>query len=131
MKDTERFVEAHLLGVELSETPRLVKLMLRESNGTRFSLTAFNVHRLLVSELRETNIVDHLSVWDSSVDPDAYRAALCELVSGNEDQQDVSWKQLIDAEMKAVRDGARVFASIEAVYGAQILMLAERIVISQ
>ena len=131
MKDIERFVEAHFLGIELSESPEAVKLMFREPNGRRFSLAGFHLHRLLVSELRETNIADRLNLWDSTADADNYRSALCWLVSGQDDPQNADWKQLVEAETNSIRDGTKVFASIEAVYGAQILMLAESIVISE
>jgi hypothetical protein len=131
MKDIERFVEAHFLGIELSESTKAVKLVFREPNGRRFFLAGFHLHRLLVSEFRETNIVDHLNLWDSTADADTYRDALCGLVSGQDDPQNADWKQLFDAETKSIRDGTKVFASIEAVYGAQILMLAESIVVSE
>lgn len=129
MRDIERLVEAHLLGIELSEAPRIVKLAFREPNGRRLSLSGFDLHRLRVSELRETNIVDRLNLWDSSADPALYRDALRELVSGEDCSQDEKWDPVIEVETQAVRDGIRVFANIEAVYGAQVLMLAKSIVI--
>lgn len=131
MKDIERFVEAHFLGIELSESPKLVKLMFREPSGKRFSLAGFQLHRLLVSELREVNIVDRLSLWDTTSDADNYRDALCGLVSGQADPQNPDWNRLVEAETELIRNGTNVFASIEAVYGAQILMLAKSIVVSE
>ncbi|MGE0498586.1 MAG: hypothetical protein AB7O72_12215 [Ramlibacter sp.] len=131
MKDMERFVEAHFLGIELAEAPRVAKLLFREPNGTSFSLAAFDLHRLLVSEFRETNIVDRLILWDSSGDPNSYRDALDELVSGKVDPQGHNWKHVVEAETREIRDGVRVLVSIEAVFGAQVLMLARNIVVSE
>jgi len=131
MRDVERFVEARFLVVDLEEAPKIVKLVFREPNGTRFFLSAFDMHRLLVSELRETNIVDHLDHWDSSADTDSYINALYEFVSGKDGRQDENWRHVVETEAKAIRDGLRVFVSIEAVYGAQVLMLARNFVVSE
>jgi len=130
MKDIERFVEAHLLGIELSESPKAVKLVFRDPNGRRFSLKGLQLHRFLASDLREANIVDRLNLWDSTANVDNYRDALCWLVSGQDDPQNADWKQLVETEIKSIQDGNKVFASIEAVYGAQILMLAGGFVVS-
>jgi len=131
MKDIERFVEAHFLGVDISEALRTVKLTFREPSGRYFFLSAFGLHRLLISEYRETNIVDRLNFWDSSAAPENYRNALCSLVSGDHDWQRNNWIQVIEMETKAVRYGTRIFIEIEAVYGAQVLMLAKSIGISE
>lgn len=130
MKNIEQFVEAHLLGIELSESPKAVKLVFREPNGRRFSLKGLHLHRFLVLELRETNIVDRLNLWDCTDNIENYRDALSWLVSGQDDPQNADWKQLIETEIKSIRDGNKVFVNIEAVYGAQILMLAENFIVS-
>lgn len=130
MKNIEQFIAAHLLGIELSESPKSVNLVFRESNGRRFSLKGRHLHRFLVSELRETNIVDHLILWDSTANVENYRDALCWLVSGQDDPQNADWTQLVENEIKSIQDGNKLFASIEAVYGAQILMLAEDFIVS-
>lgn len=131
MKNIGRFVEARLLGIELLESPKAVNLVFREPNGRRFSLKGLRLHRFIVSEFRETNIVDRLILWDSAASVDNYRDTLCWLISGQDDPQNADWKQLVENEIKSIQDGNKVFASIEATYGAQILMLAESFIVSE
>jgi hypothetical protein len=131
MQKVERFIEANFIGMELSGSPKVVKLTFTEPNGKRFSLIGSNLHRLLVSELRETNVVDRVNLWDATADPDDYRDALCDLVSGQDDPKNPDWSRLIETEIKLIRDGTKIFASIEAIYGAQILMLAENVVVAE
>lgn len=125
----ERFVEANLIGIELSESPKAVVLTFRDSSGKHFFLKGINLHRFFVSEFRESNIVDRLNFWDSSDKIDDFREALCWLVSGQSNPENPDWRRAIETEVGWIRDGKYVFANIEAIYGAQVLMLAERFIL--
>jgi len=125
----ERFVEANLIGIELSESPKTAALAFRDSSGKSFFLKGIHLHRFFVSEFRESNIVDRLNFWDSSANIDSFREALCWLVSGQNDPENPDWKRAIETEVESIKNGSRVFANIEAIYGAQVLMLAEKFIL--
>ena len=131
MKNVERSVEAHLISIEISEEQKAIKLALRDVNGKSFWLSAQGLHRLVVSELRETNVIECVNIWDSSDDPASYKNSLRGLVCGESDTRDARWKEVLELEMEAVRNGSRVFTEIDAVYGAQALILADRVFVSE
>jgi hypothetical protein len=128
--DLVRLVEAHLTGLDVDDDRRSVTLKLKTVTGERLEVSFRDTIQLLVSDFRESNIIDRLNVWDASSDPFAYRALLAELVCGTADPEDPRWTAVLDTKTRAIRSGEYILAEIEAVYGAQLLVLAKEVVVS-
>lgn len=128
MKNLDRFTEAKLTGIQVMGDPRTLTLTLIDTAGILFSWEAHGVHRLIVSEFRESNIVDNLTIWDSNSDPSIYRDALMVLVNGKLSQsKNLDQERIIAKEIDSIVSGRHIFAELEAVYGAQILVIAKEI----
>jgi hypothetical protein len=55
--------------------------------------------------------------------------SLRELTCGNADPSDARWSLILETEAQAIRDGRRVLIQVDAVYAAELLVLAEEVVL--
>src|SRR5687767_9083227 len=121
-------VEAHLTGITVVNESKTINISLRAQTKQCFVLVAEGVDRFVANEFREQNIVDRVVLWDSTSEPDEYRASLAALISGaSEGEIDATWHPLIEKEIASIRQGEKVFASIESVYGAWVDLLAKSV----
>ncbi len=128
MIDFGIFVEAHLNGITIEEASKTINLSFRSQEKQRFTLVAEEVDRFVAREFCEQNIVDLAQLWNTTSCPDQYREALAALLSGdNEHWQTDAWAPLIEAEIALIQAGEKVFFSIEAVYGASVVILAKKV----
>lgn len=128
MIDFAKCVEAHVTGIAVLEDSGAINISLRGSDRQCFALVAKGVDRLIATEFRERNIVDRVTLWDSSNEVDEYRDSLSILMSGSSDAtQDGAWQALIDKEAASIKQKEKILLEIEAVYGVSILLLAKEV----
>ncbi len=131
MIDLADCVEAHIVGIAVIEELKTINVAFKSQAKKRFMLVAEGVDRFVANEFREQNIVDRVEIWDSTSDSDNYRESLAALVSGSNEHSDAStWQALVDREIALVQRGEKVFVSIEAVYGASVVLLAKKVAIT-
>lgn len=128
MIDFAKCVEAHITGIALLEDSGALNILLRGADRQCFTLMAKGVDRLVATEFRERNIVDRVTLWNSSSEVDEYRDSLSILVSGSSDvPQGAAWQTLIDKEVASIKQEEKILLEVEAVYGVSILLLAKEV----
>jgi 6-phosphogluconate dehydrogenase len=128
MIDFARCVEAHVTGIAVLEESSAINIALRDSDKRCFTLAAKGIDRFIATEFRERNIVDRVTLWDSSSELGEYRDSLSMLVSGSNDvAEDAAWQALIDKEVAAIKQKEKILVEVEAVYGVSILLLAKEV----
>lgn len=131
MIDFAKCVEAHVTGIALLEDFGALNISLRGAHRQCFTLMAKGVDRFVATEFRERNIVDRVTLWDSSSEADEYRDSLSILVAGSSDvPQEAAWQALMDKEVASIKQEKKIFLEIEAVYGVSILLLAKEVVLT-
>ena len=105
----------------------MLTVTFRDGSGSLFFLKANGVRRLLVSELRETNIVDEVSVWSSDSLTENYVDALAQLLFGEQEANHESFQKILKDEINRIHQGVQVFVEFDAVYGARLYLLAESV----
>lgn len=121
-------VEAHLTGILLEEKSKQICVSLLLLDGKRATLRADCVDRCVANEFRERNIIDRVSLWDKNSSSEDFYKPLAGLLSGkSEIPVDDAFLPVINCEIEAIKTGQKVLIEIEAIYGASIVMLAERI----
>ncbi|GAB3254640.1 hypothetical protein GCM10027296_22990 [Chitinimonas naiadis] len=101
-------------------------LSISDKQGGRWAVNAEGVDDFLVTDVRLSNIIDHVTyVANPSEVTDEIKEKIYYLMRAEEANADsLNWQPLED-KVDALRSGRLCFFHLEPVYGAQILMLAE------
>lgn len=128
MLDFNKFVEGHLTGVTVSQTEKRVVLLLQDSTGKNWALTATDVSEFMILQMSMQNIIDRISVWDASSSDIEYRRKIFSLMYGKfaEEKDDLNLP-LINRVIETIRCGDAILVELEPVYGALVLMLAREL----
>lgn len=128
MLDFSKFVEGHLIGVKVYQAEKRAALCLREATGKSWVLTATDVFEFMILQMCMQNIIDRISLWDSSSDEVDYRGKLFSLIHGKfVEEKDNLHSPLIDQKIEMIRRGDAVLVELEPVYGALVLILARKV----
>jgi hypothetical protein len=132
MSDWSEFVEGYLTGVVLRDKDKAVDIYLSDCSHRKHTLTAFGVKEMRVWEMRQKNIIDRISLWNSSSCESEYQERISFLLYGEQsDKNRVSplRKVAVENAIQSIRDGSMILMEIEPVYGALVLIQAERVTI--
>lgn len=131
MISLDDFVEAHITNLQFLEDKRLIELTFILVKGRKAVLKIVGADRFVANELRETNIVDQIQVWDQKSELDSFKEDLTELVTGDQDHLKNALEHVIQKELLSIKSGEKVFIVIEPVCGARILALANSFSLDQ
>ena len=124
MNDWSAFVEGKITGIVLHEDGEVVDIILNSRSGNAYKLTAAKVEQMTVLEMRRQNIIDRISIWDSSSDVNKFKGRLCLMLYGAQ-EEDSRYAEIVQKTLESLRCGKAVFLEIDPAYGALILLLAE------
>ncbi len=117
-----KFVESRLLGVHVDETGREVSLSIIDTSGTKFALELHGIERLLVSELRQQNIIEDMRHWTREKADSDLREAVFFLMTGvAENDCEAQLAMIARDVVERVVCGELEMMEITAIFGAQIL----------
>jgi hypothetical protein len=122
-------VEATLLGIVADPETKTVTIRFRRLERS-FHASASGVTGLRVHDFIEQNIVDEARILGGTSDASELRDLLAAVLYGQPDAASVihsGWLAAIDARAEEVRCGVQVLLELTPVYGAYVLLLAERI----
>lgn len=116
------FVESRLVGVEIGDAERETVFSLVEVGGKRFTLKLHGVDKLLVSEMRQQNIIEDLTHWTIGESSPALRESAFVLFAGTEERAcSREMAAVVEKALDRVTRGELELLEITAVYGAQVL----------
>ena len=130
MTDFSDCVEAHIVGMQVTNDAKMMSISIRSTAGKSFTLKVEGVDRFVANEFRERNIIDRISVWNDKNQPEDFRKLLAVLVAGTY-QLDIDpvFDALIDQEIAAIARCEKILVEIEPVYGVWAIMLAQRVLL--
>jgi len=119
-------LEATLVGVEVSRELRVAKFALVDVSGVRWHLIAESVNEMLLEEFPLYNIIDKVIAYDLSnpLDQDSVDALyylMHGVMPGTAGLESDRFRSIINS----VKTGEFKLFIVEAVYGAQVFMLAK------
>jgi len=118
------FIESRLLGIQVDESGREAVLTFVDKAGSHFSLELHGLERLLVSELRQQNVVEEVIHWTKGVATSELRQAAFALMAGvSEEVCDPTMARVVHDTLDRVARGESELLEITAIFGAQILAL--------
>ncbi|HVZ42321.1 MAG TPA: hypothetical protein VHA82_00815 [Ramlibacter sp.] len=117
-----RFIESRLLGIQIDEAGREVVLSFIDSQGRRFAVQLHGVERLLVSEMRQQNVVEAVTQWKRGGSPVGLREAAFSLMTGVDEKDCAPELAMVAREVadRVVR-GDLELMEVNAIFGAQVL----------
>jgi hypothetical protein len=131
MKAFEALVEATFSEIHLDAEERKIRIEIRSKWGgaARFRLLATGVDDFLANGLRLENIIDrvsHVSASNFGLAENGLAERLFFLLQQREARKsELEWDVLTDKLLR-IQDGRLRFLEIEPVYGASVMILAER-----
>lgn len=98
-------------------------------------LTACNTSDFLLNGMREQNIIDSIHIFDSDeMENEDTKYRLFYLVNGKQfdskENLSLAWK-LIDKKIEDIRLSQQIMVEIEEVAGASVLLIADKLVLSE
>lgn len=126
MVEWSTFVEGKTTGVVLRDDGATVDILLINRSGDAYKLVATGVEQMVVIEMRLQNIIDRISIWDSSSNVVDFEERLRLLLHGSQ-QEDVRYAAAVTGALESLRQGRTKFLEIEPVYGALVLLIASEV----
>ena len=116
------FVESRFVGIEIGNAGREAVLSFIEVGGNRFTLKLHGIDKLLVTEMRQQNIVEELTHRTKDESSPALRESAFLLFAGSEEgTRSRELAAVVEKVLDHVsRDELDLF-EMTAVYGAQVL----------
>ena len=117
-------VENRILGFQLDEAGQEVILSLIDTNGLKFALYLHGVEQLLISEVRQQNVIEELTHWVGETETPELREAAFMLLTGTQEKEcPVDLAIVACKAIDRVVRGEIEMIEIKAIYGAQLLAL--------
>lgn len=125
-------VESRLLEIKLDVDGKNASIVLATTLDARVHMSLAGIKRLLVSELREQNIIESFDCWTGSTQCARAREAIFYLVAGcPETDCEPSIKEVVQEQYAEVLSGRLHLVELAAIYGAQVLALCETVSLSK
>lgn len=116
------FVESRLIGIQIDETGREAALSLIGTDGVKFVLELHGIERLLITEMRQQNVVEDMLQWGAGDNSDELREAAFELMTGGAPQHcSQALATVVEEVVARVGRGELSMVEIRAIFGAQVL----------
>jgi hypothetical protein len=120
------FVEAHIVGIDVSWDAKIATIKVDGGQCRYTSINLKGIERLLVSEFRESNVIDNVKLWAG--DDSGLREALAVLISNSDEPaEQAAFESVIERSRNQVASGTHVLLEIEPVYGAGVIAFAQKI----
>ena len=117
-----KFIESRLLGVRIDDASHEALFSIVDTDGVHYTLTLHGVERLLVTELRQQNVIEELTHWQKEATGASFREAVFLLITGGFEQECDPQLALVAAtHLDRVVRGELELMEITAIFGAQIL----------
>ena len=127
MEKWPQFVEGFIKGLHFDQEHRVAEVFLATTQGDRFVLRATEAQAFLATDVLLNNIVDRIHVWDYSSSTDDYLDDLWVVFFGEvESRTDPGQTHFVDVQLQAIRERRLQFLKVEPVYGALVLVLAQK-----
>jgi hypothetical protein len=124
----DNLTESRLLGVSTSSGERSASFSLRTTDGVLVTLKAIELERMLVSEMREQNIIDEVIEWTGKrIDPSVLASLFFLLANTDEQNCNPVLAETVRETYAKVSRGELILLEISAVYGAQVLALCQTV----
>ena len=124
----DNLTESRLLGISTSSGERSASLSLRTIDGVLITLKVSELERMLVSEMREQNIVDEVVEWTGKrIDPSVLASLFFLLANTDEQNCNPVLADKVRETYAKVSRGELILLEISAVYGAQVLALCQTV----
>lgn len=127
MPEYTKFVESRLTSINFHEKRKRIEFVFALSHGIECMLTADEVARMLVSEMREQNIVESVEVFDSTSNEEDIRWAVELLTATGAQVKSDEFISLNRSIIEQISNGEQVLLAITPVYGATVLALAKHV----
>lgn len=123
MNRLDYFIESRIIGVSIGETGKEVDITLAGTDGHRYLLGIVGVDRLLVSELREQNVIEEMTHWHHVKNGSDIREQVFFLVAGcSERYCDANLIPIVEKKIDQVLSGNLELLEITAIAGANVLV---------
>jgi hypothetical protein len=136
MNNLELLVEATINGVFTDPVRKEVRIQLTSAwdPRERMQFLASGVDDFFASEMRLSNVVEGVTLHDAAgIDTDSAKVAqrLFLMMRGRQPEEgELEWDILL-GKMERIRHGEFVLLDIESLYGADLLILASKIVLQR
>jgi hypothetical protein len=127
MSNYVEFVESRLTSVKCLEKGKGVELAFSLSDGTERIVVAEGVSRMLVQEMREQNVVEHIEVFDRASKAEDVQQAVKVLIVPCECEDPGVFLSVIESTTEKIIAGDQVLMAITPIYGASVLLLARKV----
>ena len=115
-------VESRILGIQIDETGRNVVLSLIDTAGTKSHLELTGVERVLITEVRQQNVIEGMTHWVQGASIDGLREAAFALMTGAVEKDcDPSLAMIALGVVDRVVRGELAMMEIRAIFGAEVL----------
>jgi len=116
------FIEHRILGIQIDESGRECIVSIAGPSAARYNLTLNNVERLLVTEMRQQNVIEEVIHYEKASDPERVQQAAIALVAvSNSASHTHELDTAVQGLAAKVIQGETEMLEITAVYGAQLL----------
>ena len=116
------FIESRLVGVQVDRTGREVSLSIIASNRIAFTVKLHGVERLLISEMRQQNVIEDMTHWTrEKLDAPLREAAFFLMTGSAEEDCGPALAVVANAVVDRVSRGELEMMEITAIFGAQII----------
>jgi len=127
MIDFSSCVEANILGLNIDNASRALRIDLQFSSSQRHQIVVDGMDRFIANEFREQNIIDRVNLWDLKSSSIEFTEVLFELFSFNHAEANKEINELIQKEIIAINNGEKVLLEIEPVFGVSVIVLAKSV----
>lgn len=119
-----QFVEAFVRGLAVDPLTNKAEVHLMDHQRQSFILMAAGVHSVFATEILLNNIIDRISIWDSSCPQQEYFDDLWMLLCGDMDGKGDPARQVrVQSALQDMKEGGLQLLKVEPVYGALVLIL--------
>lgn len=121
-------VESRITSISFEERPQRIYFKLREPGGIERIIEAYRVDEFYCEELRPQNIIDHVNLIGKENFSEINMNDFIYILSRNYGEFSSREKdKLIESKLNSIKNGEKVFFSMEPVYGAWIGLIAESV----
>jgi hypothetical protein len=132
MVNLDDLVEAHVTSVVISTLQSSAKVLVSDSHGSGWLITADGIDDLWISDVSLSNIIDRVFLVERphKITPEIKERILWLMKRDSPRTEDLEWPPL-KVKTDALALGELCFLEIEPVYGAFALILAKKITIEK
>lgn len=116
------FMESKLLGFDLDDPGKAAIFRIRLQNTKRINISINGIERLLITEIRDQNVIENISFWPGNEDIQLLRESAFWLFGNSSEEcclEEI--KPFVEKSIDRVKSGDLILMDVTAIYGAQVL----------